>query len=76
MCPSTEVTFLFSVSDITEHHEKTRQLAIIVGSSVGGGVLIAVLVMFCCCMYHKQKEVKRMKEIIYSNCNYSRKNFS
>ena len=39
----TEVSFLFSVSDITEH----RLLGIIVGSSVGSVVLItAFLLMF------------------------------
>ena len=61
----TEVSFLFFVSDITEHDE-TRQLVMIVGSSVGGAVLIAFLLMFFCCMTlcYKQNEVKRMKEII------------
>ena len=56
----TEVSFLFSVSDITEH----RLLGIIVGSSAGGVVLITAFLLMFSRMCYKQMEVKWMKEII------------
>ena len=66
VCSFREDSFLFSVSDTTEHN----QLGLILGSSVGGVVLIAFLLNFFAVCATTEDEGNN------SSCNYSREKSS